>query len=140
TLFLFVPCISAVAGRIDDQFRAWLQTDLWPDAKARGISQQTFDAAFAGVKPNLKLPDLLMPGAEPTVPRTQHQAEFRSPGAYLAEKTLGAGPSGGRGRAGTHAPTLAAIESRYGVPGPVALAIRGRATGYGAAAPRHDAF
>src|SRR5690606_40579175 len=50
TLFLFVPCISAVAGRIDDQFRAWLQTDLWPDAKARGISQQTFDAAFAVVR------------------------------------------------------------------------------------------
>lgn len=140
TLFLFVPCISAVAGRIDDQFRAWLQTDLWPDAKARGISQQTFDAAFAGVKPNLKLPDLLMPGEEPKVPRTQHQAEFRSPGAYFAEKTLAAVSSGGRVRAGKHAPTLAAIESRYGVPGPVVLAIWGRETGYGAAALRHDVF
>ena len=72
-VFLTIP---ASAAKIDDQFRAWLQTDLWPDAKAKGVSKQTFDAAFSGVKPNLKLPDLVMPGEKPKTPQKQHQAEF----------------------------------------------------------------
>ncbi|TIV90289.1 MAG: lytic murein transglycosylase, partial [Mesorhizobium sp.] len=57
-LFFTIP---ASAASIDNQFQAWLQTDLWPEAKAKGISKKTFDAAFLGVKPNLKLPDLVMP-------------------------------------------------------------------------------
>ena len=52
----------ASAAKIDDQFQAWLQTDLWPQARSEGISKKTFDAAFSGFKPNLKLPDLVMPG------------------------------------------------------------------------------
>ena len=59
----------------------------------------TFDAAFAGVKPNLKLPDLVMPGTKAKTPKKQHQAEFGSPGSYFAEKTIGAVTSGGRARA-----------------------------------------
>ncbi|MBN9252247.1 MAG: lytic murein transglycosylase, partial [Mesorhizobium sp.] len=75
----FAP--TASAARIDDQFSAWLSNDLWPEAKANGISQKTFDAAFAGVKSNLKLPDLVMPGEKPKTPKKQHQAEFGSPGS-----------------------------------------------------------
>ena len=71
--------LSAPAAPIDDQFRAWLGDDLWPEAKAQGSSRKTFDAAFDGVKPNLKLPDLVMPGEKPTKPRKQEQAEFGSP-------------------------------------------------------------
>ena len=41
----------ASAAKVDDLFRAWLENDLWPDAKSRGISRATFDAAFAGVTP-----------------------------------------------------------------------------------------
>ena len=137
--FLLAP-IPASAARIDDQFRAWLQADLWPDAKAKGIAQKTFDAAFAGVTPNLKLPDLVMPGEKPQVPKVQHQAEFGSPASYFAEKTLAPVATGGRARAGQYASTLAKIEKRYGVPGAVVLAVWGRETGYGAAAIRYDAF
>jgi lytic murein transglycosylase len=39
-----------------------------------------------------------------------------------------------------NAKTLAAIEKKYGVPGPVVLAIWGRETGYGAAKLSYDAF
>ncbi len=131
---------SASAAKIDDQFRAWLQTDLWPEAAGKGISRKTFDAAFDGVKPNLKLPDLVMPGEKPEIPKVQHQAEFGSPGAYFAEKALAPVASGGRARAGQYASTLAAIEKRYGVPGGILLAIWGRETGYGAAKMRYDAF
>ena len=134
----FTHPVSAAA--IDDQFRAWLQNDLWPEAKAKGISKKTFDAAFDGVKPNLKLPDLVMPGEKPTKPRKQEQAEFGSPGAYFAEKTIGAVVTGGRARAAANAKTLAAIEKRFGVPGSILLAIWGRETGFGAAKMPYDAF
>jgi lytic murein transglycosylase len=130
----------ASAARIDDQFQAWLAKDLWPEAKAKGISKATFDAAFQGVSPNLKLPDLVLPGEKPKTPKKQHQAEFGSPGNYFSEKTLGAVTSGGRARAGANAKTLAAIEKRFGVPGGVVLAIWGRESGFGAAKMPYDAF
>src|SRR5688500_4372063 len=130
----------ASAAKIDDQFRTWLEQDLWPDAQANGVSKATFDAAFAGVKPNLELPDLVMPGEKPKTPKKQLQAEFGSPGNYFAEKTIGAVTAGGRARARKYGKTLAAMEKRYGVPGGVVLAIWGRESGFGAATIPHDAF
>ncbi len=132
--------VPASAAKIDDQFRAWLASDLWPEAKANGVSKKTFDAAFDGVTPNLKLPDLVMPGQKQKTPKKQHQAEFGSPGNYFAEKTIGAVTAGGRSRAGKHAKTLAAVEKRFGVPGEVVLAIWGRESGFGAAKIPFDAF
>src|SRR5262245_30006766 len=102
---LFVFPVSAPAAKVDDLFRVWLADDLWPEAKSRGISQATFDAAFAGVTPNLNLPDLVMPGEKAKTPKKQHQAEFGAPGNYFAEKTLGAVAAGGRARAGKYART-----------------------------------
>ena len=140
-LFVFLILTTpAPAADVDALFRAWLSKDLWPEAKANGISRPTFDAAFAGVSPNLKLPDLVMPGAEAKTPKKQHQAEFGSPGNYFAEKVIGAVTSGGRARAGRHAETLAAVEKRYGVPGQVVLAIWGRESGFGSAKMPYDAF
>jgi lytic murein transglycosylase len=138
-LFLSVGA-HAGAAEIDAQFRAWLTSDLWPDAQRAGISRPTFDAAFAGVTPNLKLPDLVLPGEKPSVSKTQHQAEFNAPSAYFAEKTIGAVVSGGRSRAGRYAGTLAAVEKRFGVPGRVVLAVWGRESGFGAAKLPYDAF
>ncbi|RWF64990.1 lytic murein transglycosylase [Mesorhizobium sp. M4B.F.Ca.ET.190.01.1.1] len=139
-LFIFFLTLPASAASVDDQFRSWLQSDLWPEAKAKGISRKTFDEAFIGVKPNLKLPDLVMPGEKPTTPEKQHQAEFGPPGAYFAEKTVRAVTAGGRTREGANARVLGLIEKRYGVPGEVLLAIWGRETGFGAAKMPYDAF
>ena len=130
----------ASAAKVDDLFRSWLETDLWPEAKSRGISKATFDAAFAGVTPNLKLPDLVMPGEKAKTPKKQHQAEFGSPGSYFAEKTIGAVTSGGRSRSAKFASTLAAVEKRYGVPAGIVLAIWGRESGFGSAKMPYDAF
>lgn len=141
-LFLAMPAVSrpALAQSIDAQFRAWLERDLWPDARANGVSKATFDAAFQGVKPNLKLPDLVLPGQKPSTPKTQHQAEFGSPGNYFAENTVRGVTSGGRSRAGRLGQTLAALERRTGVPAGIMLAIWGRESGFGAARIPHDAF
>lgn len=139
-LAVFGTAAPASAAKVDDMFRAWLDKDLWPEAKAKGISRATFDAAFDGVKPNLKLPDLVMPGEKAKTPKKQHQAEFGSPGGYFAEKTVSAVTRGGRQRSVAHATTLAAIEKRYGVPGDVVLAIWGRESGFGSAKMPYDAF
>jgi lytic murein transglycosylase len=128
------------AQSVSAQFQTWLENDLWPEAKKSGVSRATFDAAFDGVQPNLKLPDLVLPGQKQKTPAKQHQAEFGSPGNYFAEKTIGAVASGGRSRSGGNARTLAAIEKRYGVPGGVVLAIWGRESGFGAAKIPYDAF
>ena len=128
----------AAAAQIDDQFHAWLQNDLWPEAKKRGISQKTFDAAFAGIKPNLKLPDLVLPGTKPTTPQKQHQAEIGAPGNYFGP--LGNVTAGARTRAAQNAKTLAAIEERFGVPGSVVLAIWGRESAFGTVKIPYNAF
>ncbi|TGT72560.1 lytic murein transglycosylase [bacterium M00.F.Ca.ET.159.01.1.1] len=128
------------AAPIDDQFRSWLQTDLWPEAKSKGISKKTFDEAFLGVKPNLSLPDLVMPGETPTTPEKQHQAEFGPPANYFAEKIVRAVTTGGRTRESANSRVLGLIEKRYGVPGEIVLAIWGRETGFGAAKMPYDAF
>lgn len=137
---IFLLATTASAAPIDDQFQAWLQTDLWPEAKAKGISKKTFDEAFLGVKPNLKLPDLVLPGEKPTTPEKQHQAEFGPPANYFAEKIIRAVTTGGRSRDSANARVLGLIEKRYGVPGEIVLAIWGRETGFGAAKMPYDAF
>lgn len=140
TLLAGILAGPASAQGVDDLFRRWLVDDLWPAARSSGISRQTFDAAFAGVRPNLKLPDLVLPGAAHDTPKQQHQAEFRSPGAYFAENAVRGVTSGGRARAGRHAATLASLERRTGVPGGILLAIWGRESGFGTAKIPHDAI
>lgn len=139
-IFLAGALGPASAQSVDAQFQAWLKNELWPQAQSRGVSSQTFNAAFAGVKPNLKLPDLVLPGQAPETPKDQHQAEFGSPGNYFAENTVSGVTSGGRARAGRFGQTLASLEARYGVPGGIVLAIWGRESGFGGARIPHNAF
>ncbi len=128
------------AQSIDQQFRSWLQEELWPAAARAGVSQQTFDTAFAGIGPNLDLPDLILPGEAAQTPQRQHQAEFGSPGNYFAENIVAGVTAGGRQRAGRLAPVLRDLEGRYGVPGGILLSIWGRESGFGMARIPHDAF
>jgi lytic murein transglycosylase len=139
-LFLLAAALPAAAQGIEAQFRQWLQNDLWPEARGRGISAETFNAAFSGVSVNLKLPDLVLPGQKPDAPRTQHQAEFGAPGNYFAENIVAGVTGGGRSRAARLKPALDAIERSSGVPGGIALAIWGRESGFGAAKIPHNAF
>ncbi len=66
-----------------------------PEAEAQGVSRKTFDAATAGLQPNMTLPDLELP-TRPKVDN-QGQAEFTKTAAdYLSrpylEKLAGPGP------------------------------------------------
>lgn len=136
-LSLLAP-LPAAAQNVTTLFQQWLRSDLWPEARARGISEATFNAAFAGVKPNLKLPDLVLPGESAPRSDKQHQAEFRQPSAYFAH--IDGVVSGGRARARAYASTLAAIEHSFGVPRGIVLAIWGRESGFGRAEIPYSAF
>lgn len=141
-LLVFVGCAPmapqpalAAASRasVEAQFQTWLEGDLWPEAKRKGISRRSFDLATSGLKLNWDLPDLAPPGFPKPQQRAQSQAEFRSPGAYFSDKNLRNLAASGQAMARKYAATLAKIEKTYGVPGSIVLAIWGRETGYGRA-------
>lgn len=138
---LFAVLTSPAAAQTTEAgFRTFLEQQIWPQARAKGVSRGTFDAALGGVKPNLKLPDLVLPGQSADIAEKQHQAEFQSPAAYFKESNVASVAARGRSLLQQHAATLKRIEQRYGVPGPIVVAIWGRESGFGSASIPHDAF
>lgn len=103
-----------------------------------GVSRRTFDGAVQGLEPDLSLPDLVIPGrAEPP---SRGQPEFlKAPADYLAEGALRRLAEQGRRLFNEHRATLARIETEFGVPATVVLAIWGRETAFGQHAPGHSA-
>ncbi len=122
------------------KFQSWLTQTIAPLARQAGISDATFQTAMNGVELDWEIPGLVPPGSKGSTPKAQQQAEFRSPANYFGAKSIAGLESGGRGRAGTHAATLKAIEKKYGVPGRIILAIWGRESGFGAAKIPHNVF
>ncbi|WP_417721866.1 lytic murein transglycosylase [Salipiger sp.] len=134
------PAAARDRAAVEAQFRGWLEQVIWPRASAEGVSRPIFDGAFASVRLDWDLPDLVPPGTRPETPRTQRQAEFGSPGKYFNRGSLDSATSVGREMAKRYGKTLAAVESRTGVPGRIVLGIWGRESGYGRVAIRHDVF
>ncbi|MEP0943333.1 MAG: lytic murein transglycosylase [Rhizobiaceae bacterium] len=134
------PAMAQNKAKVEKQFQTWLVREVWPKAKAQGVSRRTFNSAFAGVSLNWKLPGLLPPGAPPPKKRRQRQSEFGSPGKYFNSGTVNSATRVGRLMAQEHASTLAVIERKTGVPGRIALAIWGRESAYGRAKIPHNVF
>jgi lytic murein transglycosylase len=128
---------TANHARADAGFDRFLQS-LWPEAQRLGVTRATFDAATRGLTPDLKLPDLVIPGRKATPPG---QPEFvLTPGDYLNERRLNGLAAYGRNLAVKHRETLERIEREIGVPGSVVLAIWARETDYGRYRLGHDAI
>jgi lytic murein transglycosylase len=134
------PLAAQDRDAVEAQFRTWLANTIWPEAKVRGVSRATFEAAFDGVTLNWDLPDLVPPGSAPRTPDEQRQAEFGSPGRYFNRNGLDGATSVGKVMAARHADTLAAVEARTGVPARIVLGVWGRESGYGRVPIRYDAF
>jgi lytic murein transglycosylase len=95
---------------------------LWPDAKAAGVSRNTFDRTFAGVRPDPSVTD-----------RTRKQAEFeRSIRDYLVSAVPQRQVEKGRALAAKWGDALGAIEHRFGVDRDVVVALWGLESDYGA--------
>jgi len=141
-VFLCVaPALAAVdRPAVERDFRAWIEADLWPRAKARGISRATFDKARPRLKLDWSLPDLRPPGAPAAAAPDYSQAEFRSPAAYFKESQLDSLARTGRGHLARWADTLTAIEKRYGVPRRILVAIWAKESAYGRASIPHNAL
>src|SRR5690606_27670262 len=129
-LFLFAGiCMAAAAGNaasrgeIERGFADWLRHELWPEARAAGVSADGFYRALANVRILWDLPDLVLPGAQEASRQPQHQAEFGAPGNYFSERNLQSLAATGRALAQRHGQLLARIERQFGVPGHVLLAI-----------------
>lgn len=117
-------------------YQNWLAHVVWPKADRAGVSRQTFDRAFAGVRLNWDLPDLIPPAEQ----GQQRQSEFGAPERYFSRSAVRSATQIGQEEARRHATTLAQIETQTGVPGRILLAIWGRESSYGRAAIPHDVF
>lgn len=127
-----VPASAAVdRNAIERQFQSWLVSNVWPEARAAGITRATFDRALGGVALDWDLPELQPPGEPVIPPKVEWQAEFGSPGAYFKESRLAALATAGRDLVTKWQKTLLAIEKRYGVPAPIIVALWGRESDFG---------
>lgn len=138
--FVAMSCALARDAALDQDFRRFLDMDVWPAAKAQGVPRAVFDAALGKVKPDMSLPDLATPGAKNGIAERNDQAEFKSGADYLSARALMANTTAGRAKLKTYAGTLARIEARYGVPAPIIVAVWGRESAFGAAKIPQDAF
>ena len=134
---ILVWLVSTVACAADPAFDQFLAS-LLPAAAQLGVSRATFEAATSGLEPDLSLPDLVIPGR---VDRQPAQAEFvQTPADYLSERALTNLAVLGRKQLEQHRATLGRIEQRFGVPGPIVLAVWARETNYGAAKLPYNAI
>ena len=141
-LALIAAVVAAVCGSLpacaaDAAFTQFV-TSLWPEAQAAGVSRATFDRETAGLEPDYKLPDLILPGRPPT--GAPAQAEFvQVPADYIKEASIARLAGEGQRLMQQYRDALAAIEARFGVPGTIVLAIWGRETDYGRYTLPYDA-
>jgi lytic murein transglycosylase len=131
--------VGASPAQAADAGFARFIASLWPEAQKAGVSRATFEAVTAGLEPDYKLPDLILPGRPAT--GAPSQAEFvQVPADYIKEKTIARLAAEGQRLLQKYRPTLNAIEKRFGVPAPIILAIWGRETDYGRYALPYDAM
>jgi lytic murein transglycosylase len=135
-LLLVVQIPGRAAAQTQPSFNAWLQS-FWPEAERADITRATFDRAFAGLEPDLTLPDLILPGKQE--PRPGGQAEFsRTPEQYVNRDQIARLAKQGRDLANRHKAILDRVEQQISVDRAAVLAIWGRETAFGSHRPRHD--
>lgn len=113
--------IGSTANANAAGFGNWIN-GFQPRARAAGISDRTFQAAFAGVQ---YLPD--------SIERDRNQAEFvRSLGEYMSTAASEARVQNGREMVQRYADVLSRIEARFEVERHVVVAVWGMESNYGA--------
>lgn len=117
--------------RVEGDFQTWLANDVFKASTAAGVSRQGFQTALSGVTLDWDLPDLRPPGVDPATREIAWQAEFGSPSAYFLERRLNNLTQHGRSRLRKWANTFAKVETRYGIPAEIIVAIWGRESSFG---------
>ena len=126
---VFTPAFAQGPAGNATQFDAFLN-ELWPQAKARGITRLTFDAAFTGITPDPRV-----------IAATDRQPEFNEPmGNYLSTILAPGNIAIGMHKATQWSGVLGAVERRFGVDRSIIVAIWGMESSYGAEKDRWDLF
>jgi len=129
-LAILVAVSGVNPARASDPGFAQFIASLWPDAQAAGVSRATFDGETRGLEPDYKLPDLILPGRPAT--GAPSQAEFvQVPADYVKEASIARLAQEGQRLLAKYRPALTGIESRFGVPATIVLAIWARETDFG---------
>lgn len=111
------PAQAAPASQDFTQFIA----ALWPEAQREGVSRETFDEAFANLRPDASI-----------IALTRKQAEFVKPVWHYLDNAITAGRvSKGKALSDEWSQTLAKIESRYGVDSSIVLGVWGMESNFG---------
>jgi lytic murein transglycosylase len=132
-LGLLAPVPARAADAVFTQF---IQS-LWPEAERAGVTRATFERETRGLEPDLKLPDLILPGRPPT--GAPSQPEFvQLPPDYIKEASIARLANEGRRLLAANRAALDKIEQRFGVPATMVLAIWGRETDFGRSSDKHD--
>lgn len=141
TLILAITASAEVnKAAIERQFANWLSKDFYAEALKNGISADVYKQTLFNIKPNLQLPDLVIPGENLKAPKRQHQAEFGSPANYFSEKPIATLVANGKTQFKDQSKTLKSIEKQYGVPQGIAIAVWGRESAYGTVKIPYNAF
>jgi lytic murein transglycosylase len=116
-----IPALAAACGSGPAGFPAWLES-FKRQAISAGISGATVDRAFAGVTYDSKVIYL-----------DRHQRPFtQSFEQFKRNRVTASMIAQGKARLQRNAALFASIEKRYGVQGPILVAIWGLETGFGA--------
>jgi lytic murein transglycosylase len=119
------PALAAPCG---GDFAAFIAT-FSREAAAQNISQRTITEAFAGITPDPRV-----------IALDRRQGVFRQSFEEFALPRINARIAKARRLLAQHAGLLARIEQRFGVPGPILIAIWGLETDFGAGAGKHPAI
>jgi lytic murein transglycosylase len=129
-LVLALSLASGPARSETSQAFAAFLTGLRPEAARQGITQATFDAAFAGLTSD---PNVL--GA------MRHAPEYGKPfGPYLASLASPSRIAVGLRKSAQWAATLQAVEQKFGVDGSILVSIWGVESSFGDAEQHWDVF
>ena len=128
---LMFACIAIAAPVCaqEQSFAAFVK-ELWPDAQAKGIGRETFDAALRGVTPDPRV-----------IAATRRQPEYGKPvGAYVNDIASRGRIANGLRKEKEWAKIFDTVEKKYGVERWVLLALWGIETDYGAEKDHWDVF
>ncbi len=133
-----ISTVYVGSASAEDDFMVWAR-GVWPEARELGVSRETFNDAFRGLKPDYKLPDLIIEGRKRD--DSAGQSEFtKSAMDYLDPKYLRRLAVQGRKFMKQHERDIANIEKATGVDRNIIVAIWGRETSYGRHKLQHDAI
>ncbi len=119
-------------AKMKKEFKVWL-VSLKKEALGKGVSAQTLQKAFKGIKLQWKLPDLEIskPKKVKKSKKIKRQPEFSSPGSYFPRSYLKTLSRHSKKLHTKWKKSLSAIEKKYGVESGIVLSIWGRETSFG---------